>query len=59
MERKPKYILIENLFENIDEENLNIIIEILNKLKENSIIIASENNHDNYKFYEDFNKVEI
>ena len=57
--RKPKYVLIENLFENIDENYKSTIIFILEKLKENSIIIATEKNKENFKYYENYVKLEI
>ena len=57
--RKPKYVLIENLFENIEENHKSIIISIIKKLQENSIIIASEKNVENYKYYENYKKIEI
>ncbi len=41
--RKPKYLLIENLFQNLDKEYIQIATYLLNKLKESSLIIACEN----------------
>ena len=40
--RKPKYILLENFFEDLDESYFTIVTYLLNKLKDCSTIIACE-----------------
>ncbi len=53
--RKPKYVLIEDLFDNIDERYIDLINSILTELSNNSIIISSEKkispSYKNYKKY--------
>lgn len=40
--RAPKYVLIENFFENLNEKHVQLAEFLLNKIKETSIIIACE-----------------
>jgi len=40
--RKPKYVLLENFFEELNEEYIPLVKYLLNKLKESSTIIACE-----------------
>lgn len=40
--RKPKYILLENFFEDLDELCLSLAVYLINKLRQDSIIIACE-----------------
>ena len=40
--RKPKYILLENFFENLNKEHFIVANFLINKLKETSIVIACE-----------------
>ena len=57
--REPKYILLENFFENFDENYLNLAVQILNDIKQKSIIIASQNSFEKFKFFKDFDQIEI
>lgn len=40
--RKPKYILLEHFFDNLEEKYFNLALKILDEAKNNSTIIASE-----------------
>ena len=40
--RKPKFVLIENFFENLNEKHIQLAEFLLNKIKETSTIIACE-----------------
>ena len=55
----PRYVLLDNFFENFDEKFLDLALEILNDIKQKSIIIASQNNFKNYEIFKDFNQIEI
>ena len=57
--REPKYILLENFFENFDENYLNLAVQILNDIKQKSIIIASQNSFEKFEFFKDFDQIEI
>ena len=57
--RKPNYILIENLFKNLSEVNINLATKILTFSMQNSTIIACEENITNLKFYKDFSLLEL
>jgi len=57
--RKPKYILVENFFSSIDQNDLDLAKEIFNYALNSSIIIASEKDENFVKFYKDFNIVEV
>ena len=57
--RTPKYILLENFFDNFDENYLDLATKILNEIKLNSIIIASQCNFENLEIFKNFEQVEI
>ncbi len=57
--REPKYILLENFFENFDEYYLDLATKILNKIKQNSVIIASQSDFEKFKIFDDFDHIEI
>jgi len=53
--RKPKILLLEYFFENLDSEYVNLAMKILDDASKNSLILACENQeHDAFK---DFNKL--
>ena len=56
--RKPRYILLENFFENLDKTHFDLAVKILSKLKETSTIIACEETKD-IEFFKDFTIVEL
>lgn len=56
--RKPKYVLLENFFENFDQAHFDLAVKILSKLKETSTIIACEQTKD-VEFFKDFNIIEL
>lgn len=55
--RSPKYILLENFFENLDEKYLDLSQNIIDRMKESSIIIACENTDLKIPCYQDFTRV--
>lgn len=55
--RKPKYLLLENFFNNFDETYYNIAYELIKNIQEFSIIIACENK--NLNIYNNFKKIKI
>lgn len=57
--RKPQFILLENFFENLDPEHIEITKFLLNKIKENSIIIACEKCEIKVKYFQDFKVVNL
>lgn len=48
---KPKYLILENLMENLDIDHCKLVDKILNFAKQNSTIIALENQLKYSKFY--------
>jgi len=46
--RKPKYLLIENFFENLDEKYIELSKQIINDASLNTIIIMCENSNLDY-----------
>lgn len=57
--RKPKYILLENFFENLEEKHISLALKILQEIKQYSMIIISEKNEENFKYFPDFKRIEI
>ena len=57
--RKPKYILIENLFENLDEKYINLTCDILEEMKKYSTLIVCEKSIENLVYFKDFLSIEI
>lgn len=57
--RDPKYVLLENFFENFDEKYLDLATKILNEIKQKSIIIASQNDFQKFEIFKDFEQIEI
>ena len=55
--RAPKYILIENFFENLDENYLNLANEIISNLANNSTIIATQNDDKIIHAYKNFKQI--
>ena len=56
---KPKYILLENFFEDLDNNYLGLAIQILNNIKQHSTIIATEKANKNLDIFKDFKIVEL
>ena len=56
---KPKYILLENFFEDLDNNCLGLAIQILNNIKQHSTIIATEKANKNLDIFKDFKIVEL
>lgn len=52
--RKPKYVLLENFFEDLDEEHIPIVLYLIEKLKQTSTIIACEKDETNLELFKDF-----
>jgi len=57
--RQPKYVLIENFFENFDDNYLDLTLKILNVLKQKSIIIACEKDESNIKHFNNFKTINL
>lgn len=57
--RKPKYILMENFFENFDEKYINLACEILEEIKKDSTLIVSEKTNNNLIYFKGFSTLEI
>ena len=55
--REPKYILIENFFENLDENFLHLANEIISDLKTTSTIIATQNDEKIIPAYNNFEQI--
>ena len=52
--RKPKYILLENFFDNLEEKYISLALQIIEDIKQVSTIIACEKKQDLKSFYSDF-----
>ena len=57
--RKPKYVLVEHLFSNLDKPFYATAIEIIEEMKKYSTIIACEINDKNFDVYRNFKRVKI
>ena len=57
--REPKYILLENFFEDLDERYFNLAFKILNKIKNKSIVIACEKDETKLELFKDFNIIKL
>lgn len=55
--RTPKYVLLENFFENLDKNYFDLAIKILSKLKETSTIIACE--REQTEMFKDFEIIKL
>lgn len=51
----PKYLLLENFFEDLDEKYFELADKILENIKQKSIIIATEKENKNLDIFKDFN----
>jgi len=56
---QPKYLLLENFFENLDEKHYNLAFKILEGIKQKSIIIATEKKNKNLDVFKDFKVIEL
>jgi len=54
---QPKYVLLENFFEDLNESYFELANKIIENIKKNSIIIATEKENKNLDVFKDF-KVE-
>lgn len=52
--RSPKYVLLENFFEDLEENYIPLAEYLINKLKQTSTIIACEKENKNYNIFKDF-----
>ncbi len=57
--REPKIILLENFFENLDEKHLELALDILKKLKPETLIIATEKTTPKIEFFSNFDVVNL
>lgn len=56
--RKPKYILLENFFKDLENSYYELSIKILNSC-DSSIVIACEENIENIDYFNNFNKINL
>ncbi len=56
--RKPKYVLIENLFTNLDTNLYSLASDIISEIMKHSTIIASEES-DDYLIYKNLKKIKM
>lgn len=56
---QPKYILLENFFENLDNEYIPLATYLINKAKLNSTIIACETENKNLEIFKNFNILDL
>ena len=56
---QPKYILLENFFENLDKNYIPLATYLLNKLKQTSTIIACENENKSLEIFKNFNIIDL
>lgn len=54
MIRQPKYVIIEDLFVDLDNSLIELANEMIKKISKNSIIIACEPNENNYLTFDKF-----
>ena len=52
--RNPRYLLLENFFENLDVQHVEIVEFLLNKLSKKTTIIACEKKTNNQDLFKDF-----
>ena len=51
---QPKYLLLENFFEDLDEKDFKLANKIIDDIKKKSIIIATEKENKNLEIFKDF-----
>lgn len=56
---KPKYLLIENIFEKIEEKYYKIVENLIFDIQQNSTIIACEKVDKNLNIFQNFKKIEL
>ena len=56
---QPKYLLLENFFEDLSELYYDLAFKILENIKQKSIIIATEKENKNIDIFKDFNIVNL
>ena len=56
---QPKYLLLENFFEDLNESYFELANKIIEDIKKNSIIIATEKESKNLKIFKDFKTVNL
>lgn len=56
--RKPKILLIENLFTNLDQAYSQLVLNIINQIKTSTLILAYEEDNT-IDFYQDFNIIDL
>lgn len=57
--RMPKYILLQNFFDNLEEKHFEIAVSILNIIKKDSLVIACEKNKDFIRLFNNFEIVNL
>lgn len=57
--RKPKYILLEHFFKDLDENQIPLAENIINEIKQYSLIIACEDLDTNISCFNDFRRIKL
>jgi len=56
---QPKYLLLENFFENLDKKYFDLTNQIIENIKQNSTIIATEKENKNINIFKDFKIINL
>ena len=57
--RKPKYVLLEHYFNDLDENLISLAENIINEMKQYSTIIACEDSDTNISCFNDFRRIKL
>ncbi len=57
--RKPKYVLLEHYFNDLDENQISLAENIINEMKQHSTIIACEDLDTNISCFNDFRRIKL
>lgn len=57
--RKPKYVLLERYFNDLDENQISLAENIINEMKQHSTIIACEDLDTNISCFNDFRRIKL
>ena len=57
--RKPKYVLLEHYFNDLDENQISLAENIINEIKQHSTIIACEDLDTNISCFNDFRRIKL
>lgn len=57
--KQPKYVLLENFFDDLNENYVELALKILKDICKNSIVIAYEEHVENQKYFESFSPLYV